>query len=361
MKLPMREREVHYPILLFISTICLSITRGVQNSLAISVGRNGIWLFAPCVALVLFGTWLGMRIVRRSQAGSLMSAGAALGSRWWPPVSYLLYSLLFAGGSAYMLLLSGDFFSRTLLYGDSKLLITLGAILICLAATFNIESIARNAHLMTLFILPLFLFVSLLPLKTAQWSYLYPVVDPPDWHDPVAGTAAIMTMFIPLGASTLLMTRMKDKRSFRSLTVLMLAVALFASYMYAMGIATQGLAVTKRIAFMAHGTYGTIRIENFVFERIMFLAMLMWEYMCVLTSAFMVRCAVFCFAQMLSVRLKHYHLMIFAAILIVLLRQAARPQFFLAFTIWVGCYSMLMLAAYPLLLYGWMLARGRKP
>ena len=356
------EKEVHYPILLFVVTLGLSITRGIENSVIQSAGRNGVWLFFPCVLAVLGGAWISLSIVRRAKTGSIMIAGGEVGPALLSPFLYLLYGVLFLGGAGYTLMLVGDFFSRTLLYGDQRLLMTIGPILAGLMALFTMETIGRYAHLLLLFIVPPFLLISLLPIKNAQWSFLLPLIDSNGWDHPLRSIAGIMLMFIPVGACTMLMNPLKDpgtKNSYASLSVLMVFASLFASFMMAMGITTYGVATGSELSFVANGTYGAVRLENFVLERIMFAAVLLWEYMILVGAAFFVRSTSFCFAQMIRIKLSPYVVIVVTAVLAVLLSKAHIPFFFLNFAYGLGCYSFFMLVILPPLLFLWMKVRGK--
>ncbi|GAA4846919.1 hypothetical protein GCM10023310_26240 [Paenibacillus vulneris] len=362
MKWKLKEREVQYPILLFVVAVGLSITRGIENTVIQSAGRNGVWLFFPCALLVLAGAWVSLSIVSRLQSSSIMMAGGEVGPSILSPFLYLLYGALFLGGAGYALMLVGDFFSRTLLYGDQKLLMTLGPVLAGLMAMFTMETIGRYAHLLLLFIVPPFLLISLLPIKNAHWSFLLPLVDNNGWEDPLRSIAGIMLMFIPAAACTMLMSPLKDpqiKKSYALLTILMLFASLFGSFMLAMGITTYGVATASRLSFVANGTYGAIRLENFVLERIMFFAVLLWEFLIIVGSAFFVRSASFCFAQMLRIRLSPYLIILITVILAVLLSKAHIPFFFINYSYWLGCYSMFILIVLPVLLYLWMKVRGK--
>ncbi|MCS7463945.1 hypothetical protein N0M98_27940 [Paenibacillus doosanensis] len=279
MKWKLQEKEVHYPILLFVVTLGISITRGVQTTVLAAVGRNGVWIFFPCMLAVVFGTWISLKIVTRMKSTSIMLAGGEIGPKLLAPASYFLHGLLFLGGAGYTLMLIGDFFSRTLLYGDQRLLMSIGPIIAGLMALFPMETIGRYAHLLMLFIVPPFLLLSLLPLSNAKWSYMLPIVDKSDWTDPLTAVAVIMLMFIPAAASTMLITRSAQKPSFVSLAVLMTGASFIAGLMLAMGITTLGLPAGKTVSFLANGTYSTVRLENFFLERVVFLIVLLWEYL----------------------------------------------------------------------------------
>ncbi|WP_165452687.1 hypothetical protein [Paenibacillus thalictri] len=359
MKWKTQEEEVHYPVLFFIVMTGLSTTRGVNKMALTGFGRDSPWIFFACLLVVLGGVWLSLRISSRYEGESIMLASGRIGPKLLTPVSYLLYAILFWGGAVYYLITGGDFFSRTLLYGNSTTLMISGTLIATLLALFSIETVGRYGHLLMIFIIPLYIVFSLTALMNSNWSYLMPVIRAREWAQPIHGISGAMLMFIPLAAVTVLSSRIKRKRVFVSVSLLASGSALFGAYTVTMGITTFGVHTARQFESLTQAIFDAVRAENFVMERIVFIHILLWKYLEIAGSTFFIRCASFCLAQAFGWKLSPLHIIgvgIGSAIFVV---ATSKPFFFRDFAYWLGCYGAAMLVAFPLLLYMLMLARGR--
>ncbi|MCD1260642.1 hypothetical protein B5M42_017720 [Paenibacillus athensensis] len=357
MRLP-KEESIHYPILLFIVMIGLSVTRAPAMVL-LGIGRNSIWIFAPCLPLILLSVWLYHRVVI-TEGTSFMLTARRIGGVFTEKAFYLLYALLFLGGAVYYIYLSGDFISKTLLNGSLRYFVLIETAMAAIVGSFPLRTMARYAHIMIIFVFPFFFIISLFPLMNLNWGWMMPLIAPSEMSDPLHSFSSAMLVFLPLAALGLIQDKQKVNLSRLSLALGCSLVALITTYFMAAGIATFGIIRAKQIVYLTYSLLNTVRIENFVLERIVFLWVLYWKFLQFVGTAFLLRCAARSFAGVLGLRVNAY---VLAAVTVMIAAAewfGTSPFLARALALPLGLATCAITLLTPLLLYAGVKLR-RKP
>lgn len=358
MKQARREHAIYFPLLFFVTVSGLSISR-LSTVILQGTGRNSVWFVSFVLLVILVGTWLSLRVSIRYGGVSIMQASGEACWKWLVPIVSMLYALLFWSVAAYYIVAMVDYYSRTLLPGSPVSLVLATTLIIVLAALFPIETHGRYAHALILFNLPVFLIVMGTPLMHVKWDWLWPVVHMSEMVRPLDAAAATVFLFSPLAAIT--MIRPPDRTfSFRSFSLIMLSVALYTSYVLGIGIATLGIETATMSYNIAYYTLNSVRVENFVIERVIFLATLLWIYYGLGGSAFMLRCSAYAFAQGLRMRLHPLVVIALGGIAGIVIWRTESSHHQLSIAIWLGYFSFALLVLLPAALYGISLLRKKQ-
>lgn len=344
-----RKQAIYYPLLFYVTISGLSLSRIVTVVLK-GTGRNSVWFIGPVLFVILIGTWMSLKVSRQYGGVSIMLACGEAGLKWFVPVVHILHAMLFWSIAAYYIIAMVDYYSRTLLPGSPVSLVLGTVTIMILGALFPMETHGRYAHAALLFILPIFLILLGTPLMIAKWDWLWPVFDFRQMTHPIDAAAAILFLYSPLAAITMIRP---DNRtfSFWSLGLLMLSVALYTSYVLGLGIATLGVETAMNSYNLSHYTVNSVRVENFIFERVIFLATLLWIYFGVGGCAFMLRCSAYTFAQGFKLRFRPLYVLALgiAAGLVTWFTRSSQIQ--LSIATWLGYYSFILLVLLPAALY----------
>jgi len=356
MRLP-QEESIHYPILLFIVMIGLSVTRAPALVL-LGIGRNSIWIFAPCLLVIWLSVWLYHRVAL-SAGMSFMLAARRVGGKLTEKTFYLLYALLFIGGAVYYTYLSGDFISKTLLNGNLRFFVLIETAIAAIVGSFPLKTMARYAHVMMIFVFPFFFAISLIPLMSLNWSWVMPVIAPMEMDNPLHSFSCAMLVYLPLAALGLIQDK-KHTFSRLSVTLGCTLIALMTTYFMAAGIANFGITRAKQIVYLTYSLLNTVRIENFVLERIVFLWILYWKFMQFVGTAFLLRCAARSLAGVLGIRVNVYMIAVTAALIAAAEWFGTSPFLARGLAVPLGLATLGIILLTPLLLYAGVKLR-RKP
>jgi len=353
MKLP-QEASVHYPILLFV--VMLGLAAQVQAAILIGMGRNSVWFVFVCLLLVLFGVWMSLK-ARNNDGYSLIHAAEQLGFSLFGRLVYVLYAVLFLGLSGYIYYFKGDFFSRVFLSGSPRAYIMLEAIIAILIALYPIETHARYAHVISIFVVPFFLLITLSPLLAINWTWVAPIFNVREIVDPWSSLALVMLSFAPLAAVGLID---KSKAEFNGLSILLLTtvVAVFISFLLAEGIALFGLTRAQQNVYLGYSIINSVQLENFVLERIVYLWVIYWKFITLVGAGFTLRCGARAIAGVLGVRINWIYIVASGLVSGGSLLFVQSPFAILQFEKILGYYAMFMLIVFPLILYLLMRLKG---
>lgn len=323
------------------------------------MGRNSVWYLFPILLLIMAGSWMSLQISKRCGDVPLMAACGKVAFRWLTPVAYFLYATLYLGTAAYMIALSGSFSSQTLQYGESRTAMVFETFIAVGAALFPMETMIRFAQILAVLVVPIIVALTLTMLMNAQWHWLLPIFNTAEMAHPVPAAAAILCIFSPL-ATVALINRKNTNVSIGSLSICLTIAALFLSYLTAMGIATFGIHSARRMEYLFFYTQSAVHIENFIFERIIFIGSLLLVFFKVVGNGFMMRSSAFCLARMFGRRLGIFPILMAGGGIAAVLWNIDMPFFFRHFPVWLGCYSFFLIAVWPALLYSMLLMRGKR-
>lgn len=350
------ELRLHYHILLFVSIFPLAASRPVSVILD-GVGRNSVWFLLPVLLLALAGTWMSLQISKRCGGISLMLACGEITFRWLTPVTYVLYAMLYLSIAAYTIALAGDFSSRVIQYGDSRTAIIFGVLIATLAALFPIETMIRYSQVLMIIVVPISMALSSVMLIDAQWSWIQPMFNVKEIVHPSTAAAAVMSIFSPLAAVTLI-SRKNTRISFLSLSAYITLVALFLSYLIAMTITTFGIHSAQQMEFAVFYGQSAAHIQNSIFERVIFLSSILFSYFKIIGNAFLMRCAALSLAQAFGIQLGIFPVLLTGGIIAATFWKMNIPFFFLKAPLWLGYYSFSLIVIFPALIYGILMLRG---
>jgi hypothetical protein len=353
MKLP-NETSVHYPILLFV--VMLGLATRVNPEVLVGMGRNSIWFIFICYSLVMLGVWVSLKVHALNGSTVLLAASdrvLLLSVRF----IYLVYVAFFIGMSSIYNYLSGDFFSRILLSGEPKTYIILETILATAGALYPLKTHARYAHIMMIFVVPFFLAICLMATLNARWQWLNPIFNKTEIIAPLHSVASILPIFAPL-AAIVLMRKGKEDINGASIAIFTFVIALFTSYILAMGIVTFGITRVKELVYFVYSTINSVRIENFVLERIVFIWMLYWKYIEIVSGAFFIRCAARAAAGIFGKRTSVLFVLGIGFLSGIISLLFSGPLDFIGFFDWMGYFSCFILIVMPAIIWLMLKIRG---
>jgi hypothetical protein len=320
------------------------------------MGRNSVWFIFICYSLVMLGVWVSLKVHELNGSTVLFAAGN-LGLSFSIRLIYLVYVVFFTCmGSAYSYL-SGDFFSRILLSGAPKTYIILEAILATAIALYPLKTHARYTHIMMIFVVPFFLAICLMAPLNARWHWLNPIFNKTEIIAPIHSVATIIPIFAPL-AAIVLMRKGKEDISGASITIFTFVIALFTSYILAMGIATFGITRVKEMVYFVYSTVNAVRIENFVLERIVFIWMLYWKYIEIVSGAFFIRCAARAAAGIFGKRTSVLFVLGIGFLSGIIGLLISGPLVIIRFFDWMGYFSCFILIVMPVIIWLMLKIRG---
>lgn len=287
MRLP-KEESSHFPVLLFVGMLTIAVTR-IQGVALIGMGRNLLWVYFASLGPIWLGVWCLGRITLRHR--SFMLAVRDSGSRLAERAAYLIYGLYFLGFAVFLNFTTGDFISKALLTGSPSFFIHLEMLLSTLAGMFSFRSMARYAHILLLFVVPFFMLVSLTPiLGINHWDALLPLWSLSEMKQPATTFCRVLMTFAPLAALALVRDP-RGQASGRSIVLFTFLVSALLTFLLSTALSNFGLKGAEQFIYLNFSILNAVRIENFVFERIVFLWFLYWKYMEFLAGAFLLRCA----------------------------------------------------------------------
>jgi hypothetical protein len=353
MKLP-NETSVHYPILLFV--VMLGLATRLNPEVLVGMGRNSVWFIFICYSLVMLGVWVSLKVHALNGSTVLFAAGN-LGLSLSVRFIYLVYVVFFIGMASIYIYNSGDFFSRVLLDGEPKTYIIFETILATAGALYPLKTHARYAHIMMVFVVPFFLAICLLVVANVRWNWLNPIFNKTEIIAPLHSVATILPIFAPL-AAIILMRKGKEDINGASITIFTFVIALFTSYILAMGIATYGITRVKELVYFFYSTISAVRIENFVLERIVFIWMLYWKYIEIIGGAFFIRCAARAAAGIFGKRTSVLFVLGIGFLSSIIALLISGPLVITRFYDWMGYFSCCILIVMPAIIWLMLKIRG---
>ncbi|MEK8132109.1 hypothetical protein WMW72_29850 [Paenibacillus filicis] len=351
-----QEESIHYPVLLFITMLSMSIAR-LQGVLLGSVGRNGIWVILSVWIVAQAGLWCCLQVGRR-YGSLLLISGPDLTAL--QRLLFFFYALFFLNVCSFMNQVFGDFISKMLLNGSSAFYISVETVLATASAMFSLKTLARYAHILLLFAVPFFLALSFSPILNFRVDRLLPLWSMEEILQPYQAIGAAFLAFSPLAAIPLIHAGRKQVSGKSVMLLSFLVVALIVFILMA-GIATYGIQRAREFVYLPYGTMNAVRIENFVFERIVFLWVLYWKYIESLGTAFMLRCGARCMAGLFGRRIGPLWVIAAGALVLLGGRLTARPILFDLYGVAIGYYSLVLVLILPILLYLRMKWKERTP
>jgi hypothetical protein len=309
--------------------------------------------------MILIGVWCSFQISKCYQGQSIMKASEQIGGKWLGSISHFIHGIMLLGPALLYNVETGEFFSRSLLYGNNTPTIVILMVSTLFVAMLPVSTMARYAHTVTILVLPLFLVLCMTPVMNAHWSLLYPPLEDIVWKDFNEAAATIFMIFSPLGTVTLFIHRGTKPITFSSIVVFTLVIAVFASFVLATAITTFCINTTKQLEWVSYSTLNAVRVENFFIERIVIIALLCWFFFQIVSSAFLVRCAAMELSQAFGLKFSPIWIWANMAILSVMSWVISITLVKYLYIIWIGYYAFFVLVVYPVLLYILMLLRGK--
>ncbi len=344
-----KRMSYHYPLLLFMSMTALSITR-LQRFMIEGIGRNVLWFWIPITLLVILLTWLSIYLHKQIDQRSLLECFHHKGLGWMRSALYIAYAALFMGLTFYICMNTGDFVARVLVQSDSKTMVLIEIILTCLVALFPIESMVRYAHLASVTILPIFFLLGLLQLRNMHWAWVYPNIYPEEWISPWDAIMSLFVIFAPAAAFTF--KSLETKKPYLSSFMTIGFVGFYTASMIALGIGTFGIHIAQEAFYLSYLSVSAVRIENFFFERIIYLGIITWKYIEFIAAGFFLRCAGWCISRAFHISLSPWT-MVFLALSMQLLIISTDYKYILkTISMWLGFVSMILIVCVPMLAFG---------
>ncbi|UJF31290.1 SLC5/6 family protein [Paenibacillus hexagrammi] len=354
----LKEESIYYPFLLFVVMLGLSVTRA-PSLVILGIGRNSIWIFIPCLLSVWLGIWMH-QVIARSGSVSLIDASHQVGGVFLSRSLYACFAVLFTGGTVYFTYLSGDFLSKTLLFGNLRAYVLLETVLATGIALLPLKTHARYAHIMMIFVVPFFLFISLAPLLHLRWNWVTPLFTRQEWNSPIHAFTSAMLVYLPLAAISLIHDKRRTIHGL-SLGILSLIIAIITTYFMIIGIATFGIKRAGEIIYLTYSVVNTARIENFVLERIVFIWILYWKYMQFIGSAFLLRCASRAVAGVIGVRINAFIIIPMGLLIAIVEWVSASPFLAKSLSVPLGFMTFGFLAILPVCVVLGMKIRRKLP
>jgi hypothetical protein len=355
-----QQKEIYYPVLLFIVSFPFNGTRGAEEPVIAGFGRNSIWLPFLSLLIVYLGVLSSKAISKQAGGDSLMLASGRIGPRFMTPLAYILYAILFWGGCAFVNLSGGGIFSRTVLYGPHSWLVAITIVISSVLACFQMETLGRYAQFIFFFMCPAVLIIYLTIVSKIRWSYLYPVFSTVEMSNPLYAFVSNMLIFLPMAAVTLLIKPNHKSKPFLKLFFFMLFNAIVSSYMFMAAIGTLGVETAKQFHLPSLTSLSTVRLENFIIERAHFMGVILLVYFGMAASVFLFRCAAFCLAQAFGRPLSYWHIAVIGGTLLAFSLSINLSFEYIFLTVALGIFNLALLVGYPILVYLILICRGRR-
>ncbi|MBG9587270.1 hypothetical protein [Cytobacillus firmus] len=268
--------DAPYTILIFIIMITLSFGR-YSHLLLTGMGKNSLWLPGIVFLFVL----LGIRLTLATKKNDNHPYFKLLA-----PIHDSIIFLYFFGLTFYFTIVNADFYSNVFRMGNPSGMFYLGITFTILFALFPLKAHARYAKVSLIFLLPIFILILFLQFFNTNWLWIFPIINIDEIKTPITSIASVFYVFAPIVSLQLINAY---NPNVKKVTLTVFITTIFIILLTYLSIATFGIEYSKKLIYVTYSGLNTIRLERFMFERIIFVPLLIFNFFQILTGAFFLR------------------------------------------------------------------------
>jgi len=353
--------SAYYPFILFICISPLTID-ALMSGILFHVGRNSMWFAMPVVSILLAGLYCTQRVCVQRGAASLLQVCEDSLRPWMLKIVYLLLGLALLETVIWYNISSADFISKTLMYGSEKSPLCLFLIITVTMSLLPIESHARYAHLMMLVSAPIYVIISLIGFRNIHWNYVLPSYSMQELQRIDIAAANLLFMFSPLAAIPLINAGDKQQMriSFHAAAVIVLVCASYECYMQMLGIGIFGIHTAQKFVHLSQYIINSVRVENFIIDRMIFFGILLWTLTFVGTVPFLLRMGLFALCKTIGIRFSKITLLVGGVLVSGLILLTGSRITVQKGVVLFGYTDLLVIVIIPMCLYLTTLRKGNR-